>query len=536
MAPDKQELPNRHGSRDLSNGPDAESCLVHLRLLQAFEKLKNRIGLKDGLWDIWDNRASSADNSLDVLVKLREKRWAIYVARAVERYEAWWNSFRHDMLLQSHITTSGTETSRYSGFLESIPMIWKAEELPPIGLETWLIETDRRPGLSGEGYGDGGLRATCRQCRREITHEGLSLEKLRQDVHGLLTEDIALPSTILDLDTGLPALAPEPSADRLFVAAIAKQGVFGDAAKQFRSGVDENPSMATVQGRLDGILGPQAGMLGKRRYTNAMIAKYRRNFGFASSDLVGAVLRLGVFSHQVNKLNWTNITNRKESLERLLLKYTRFMDVVAHNPTQLVVPTLDVDLAWHTHMLSPKAYAAASVVKTGILIDHLDKVDEDKLSMAFAWTCKAYADRYGEPYSECWCWYCECVRIMIGEQTGSPHISAHPSVRALETSAQRERNHIPRQKHQTALLEAHARMTSKVRSSRRQRRGGIPIGGGTARGGDRVDVWGREMQIEGPAASVLAVTTTAAMYAAPPGMVQWLDGDDAGAIRGELME
>lgn len=88
---------------------------------------------------------------------------------------------------------------------------------------------------------------------------------------------------------------------------------------------------------------------------------------------------------------------------------------MADNPGRLVVPTLDVDLAWHTHMLSPKTYAAASIRKTGTLLDHPDKIDEDKLSMAFAWTCKIYAEKYGQSYSDCACWYCESVRAMSGE-------------------------------------------------------------------------------------------------------------------------
>ncbi|UNI13725.1 hypothetical protein JDV02_000441 [Purpureocillium takamizusanense] len=112
--------------------PDTVSCLIHLRLLDAFEKLKSRTGLKDGLWDIWDNRASSADNSLDILVKLREKRWAVYVARAVDRYQAWWESFRPVMLLQSDMFPGSATTEKYTQFLNSEPISWREEDLPPL--------------------------------------------------------------------------------------------------------------------------------------------------------------------------------------------------------------------------------------------------------------------------------------------------------------------------------------------------------------------------------------------------------------------
>jgi hypothetical protein len=32
------------------------------------------------------------------------------------------------------------------------------------------------------------------------------------------------------------------------------------------------------------------------------------------------------------------------------------MSIISENPKHTAVPTLDVDLAWHTHQLSPKPY------------------------------------------------------------------------------------------------------------------------------------------------------------------------------------
>lgn len=133
-----QELVNKLQSLDLSTTasttPDTASLLAHLRLLLTFEKLKQQIGFTDGLWDIWDNRAASADNSLEVLVKLREKRWAIYIARAVDRYEEWWNILPHDMLFEKDMMR-GTEChpEKYVQFMDAKLIPWKMEMLPPIG-------------------------------------------------------------------------------------------------------------------------------------------------------------------------------------------------------------------------------------------------------------------------------------------------------------------------------------------------------------------------------------------------------------------
>lgn len=81
------------------------------------------------------------------------------------------------------------------------------------------------------------------------------------------------------------------------------------------------------------------------------------------------------------------------------------------HPAQVAVPTLDVDLAWHTHQLSPAAYYTWIGEKVGgKFVDHDDKIEENALSAAFEWTSKTYQETYGEVYSECTCWYCESVR------------------------------------------------------------------------------------------------------------------------------
>lgn len=108
-------------------------------------------------------------------------------------------------------------------------------------------------------------------------------------------------------------------------------------------------------------------------------------------------------------------------MKRLVVKYERFIQIMIDHPGQVAVPTLDVDLAWHTHQLSPRTYLDFTIARAGQpkfsvqtrdrkLIDHDDKINEDKLSSAFEWTSKTYQEMFGEVYSECTCWYCEAVR------------------------------------------------------------------------------------------------------------------------------
>ena len=98
-------------------------------------------------------------------------------------------------------------------------------------------------------------------------------------------------------------------------------------------------------------------------------------------------------------------------MQRLIVKYGRFMGLIAAQPIHIVVPTLDVDLAWHTQQLSPQEYLAFTVKQTKKFIDHDDKIEDLKLNSAFSWTCREYQKLYNEVYSECTCWYCEAIRV-----------------------------------------------------------------------------------------------------------------------------
>ena len=44
-------------------------------------------------------------------------------------------------------------------------------------------------------------------------------------------------------------------------------------------------------------------------------------------------------------------------VERAVARYGQFLLLARDNPGQVVVPTLDIDLVWHAHMLSPDDYA-----------------------------------------------------------------------------------------------------------------------------------------------------------------------------------
>jgi hypothetical protein len=136
----------------------------------------------------------------------------------------------------------------------------------------------------------------------------------------------------------------------------------------------------------------------------------RHNSSPFALDLVGAVIRQGTFVDKMQHIDWLHSPALQSTMARLLVRYDRFFTILEKYPSNTAVPTLDIDLAWHTHQLSPQSYWLHSVSVTGRLVDHDDKIMEEKLSDGFALTSKAYQKLYKEPYSECTCWYCCAIR------------------------------------------------------------------------------------------------------------------------------
>jgi hypothetical protein len=121
--------------------PDVNLCLAHLKLLTVFHNLKEEIGYTDGLFDLWDSRCDIAgENRGEALVKTREKRWALYIARAVERFQEWWLKVlcrqeestrlqQKDMLSANH---------KFRDFPKrGVARRWDTAGLPPIGMNNY---------------------------------------------------------------------------------------------------------------------------------------------------------------------------------------------------------------------------------------------------------------------------------------------------------------------------------------------------------------------------------------------------------------
>lgn len=124
-------------SSHLGNAVNKDTIFSHLKLLHAFQALKEEVGYSNGLWNIWDAQATQlphADEAAKTraLSRLREKRWAVFVARAVDRYETWWRTLPSSMLQEQDMASP--DSPKYMTYaLHGQGMVWTAEMLPPLG-------------------------------------------------------------------------------------------------------------------------------------------------------------------------------------------------------------------------------------------------------------------------------------------------------------------------------------------------------------------------------------------------------------------
>ena len=517
--------------------PQVDQCTAHLKVLECFYRLRQKIGASDGLFGIdnssvVDQGLQTDDKTPELLAKLAEKRWAIYVTRAAERFETWsaaitpaaqminrtdlekvgkegricepdmsapqikfdknnippadvlmvWHAYmlnprayledclrlgrmqlwHSGMPWQGAVDSINSETFAYEAGQEAAKVFtsitalpWnELDDLSPKSLEcteckmrvkvAWTTCPDFAPNgkynswkslerdidhmlSSGEGYCDKDFRTICTACGMDISHERLKAKKFCDDTQRLLDSNIPMGGTVLG-DLGLPwkflATTTDISCNTCcFVPNNLLQAGLG------RKIIDEAPlkgrglnqSMEGIREVLEEGMSSRSYMRhvrnsgsgrmlrGERIGIRRMMSRYWENSSPFALDLVGAVIRQGSFIEKMHNIDWLHSPALPGTMKRLLVKYARFVSIMS-DKRNMAVPTLDVDLAWHTHQLSPYSYMTYTVKTTKQFIDHDDKVAETKLNDAFAWTSKTYQKLYAEPYSECTCWYCEAVR------------------------------------------------------------------------------------------------------------------------------
>ncbi len=314
---------------------------------------------------------------------------------------------------------------------------------------------------SGHGFADKNLRAVCPKCGFVTTHETLRVQKFKKDLQQLLQRDTPMPGTILQV-TGKPQAAskryglrrhPVTFPNRLLTAGLKTKVLeivdrpnrsSEVSMNQIKNVIEAEVMKKTLVRKANDRMASGKLLRLEKIAVRRMMSHYWDNSSIFALDLVGAVIRQGSFVEKMHNIDWLHSPSLSATVQRLIIKYTRFFGILKNNEGKTAVPTLDVDLAWHTNQLSPQRYYDYSVTMTNKFIDHDDKIDENKLSDAFEWTSKQYQTRFNEVYSQCTCWYCESIReshnssvsrIFGSNPSPSPESCAHEAHKSVHISA-----------------------------------------------------------------------------------------------------
>ena len=177
-----------------------------------------------------------------------------------------------------------------------------------------------------------------------------------------------------------------------------------------------------------------------------MLNNHSGTFYPFSLDLNGAVIRQGTFIKKMHHLSWLTSPTLSSMMTRSIQRYEKFFAITADSlkSKNVAVPTLDIDLVWHTHQLLPPSYYEYSLQKTNRFINHDDKIADTVLSTSFEWTAKTYAKRFKEPYSLCLCAYCDAIRTAnapssaVGRLLSGTNRKVKAQVEDLRCNAHRE--------------------------------------------------------------------------------------------------
>jgi hypothetical protein len=148
-----------------------------------------------------------------------------------------------------------------------------------------------------------------------------------------------------------------------------------------------------------------------------------------------AVIRQATFWEKMNGLLWIRSPTLADTIRRALGRYARFLRLCKQFPGTLLVPTLDVDLVWHTHQCWPESYDEGTRVHVGRFIDHDDTMGTGKLQEGRRATNDLYTMLYGEQYNVCGCW--ECQALITAMEDPSIRADGQPDMDMIASGVER---------------------------------------------------------------------------------------------------
>ena len=116
--------------------PTPDQCLAHLKVLETFHQLREDVATQDGLFGIRDSFLPVCKDEKERaqrLMQIREKRWAVYVTKAAQRFEKWWTLAVQPRADPLHVDRIHNVSMHDFKQKQNEHSHWHVDRLPPIG-------------------------------------------------------------------------------------------------------------------------------------------------------------------------------------------------------------------------------------------------------------------------------------------------------------------------------------------------------------------------------------------------------------------
>ncbi|KAF4970070.1 hypothetical protein FSARC_2816 [Fusarium sarcochroum] len=127
-----------------------------------------------------------------------------------------------------------------------------------------------------------------------------------------------------------------------------------------------------------------------------------------AEQLRDAVIRQASFVDKMNSYMWIRSPALEGTIQRGIKRYLNFCKMLKMLKST-VVPTLDIDLVWHTHQCTARHYGPAMKVLAGKFVNHDDTIEKPMLGDSFGETRRFYRVYFGQEYRACGCWDCQAL-------------------------------------------------------------------------------------------------------------------------------
>ncbi|KAI9324495.1 hypothetical protein DFJ73DRAFT_242910, partial [Zopfochytrium polystomum] len=240
---------------------------------------------------------------------------------------------------------------------------------------------------------------SCQDCGVILTADNVSAKRFLTDCTLYLTQARPVRGSILDEKTQTVNTTKAMRDLDILLKSTASAAAINNML--LRANDASTCNWTSIENDMKEVIGTlRKGRLlkGVRRSTLTKVLKaYKYNMAPTSIDLVAAVLRQRPFTLKMvsGVVDWLE----RDALPRATQRYHKFITLMAREPSKFLVPTLDIDLMWHTHQLFPNKYRSYTLSNVRQVVNHDDGVDDKTLDDSFVTTTKLWKRHFREQYS-----------------------------------------------------------------------------------------------------------------------------------------